>query len=134
MRYLVKAQLKEGQAPALKQAIADGTLGHGSVAEGEYLRNMAEAQLNSKEEAEWVEICFCSTPLEEERPYWEEFFHLVEIKDAHARRNCRHENGTEHWACLHCDCTTKLEAHLKKRQRPFLASLESAGSELEPEN
>ena len=25
---------------------------------------------------QWVEVCFCSTPIEEERPYWEEYFDL----------------------------------------------------------
>jgi hypothetical protein len=25
----------------------------------------------------WVETCFCPTPLQGERPYWEEFFEFV---------------------------------------------------------
>ena len=40
MRYLVRARLKPGQGRALLNAIEDETLGSGSVAEGEYLRNM----------------------------------------------------------------------------------------------
>ena len=48
----------------------------------------------------WVETCFCATPLEEERPYWEAYFDLVSIKDAHARSRCRHENGTEYLGVL----------------------------------
>jgi hypothetical protein len=57
--------------------------------------------------AHWVEVCFCRTPLEEERPYcyWEEYFDLISVKDAHARRNCRDLNGTEPWAYSECDCT-----------------------------
>ena len=69
--------------------------------------------------ARWVEVCFCATPLEEERPYWEEFFELISVKDAHARRNCRHENGTEPWACCDCDCTKRLQAWLRKQGDPF---------------
>jgi hypothetical protein len=37
MRYLVRARVKPGRERALLQAIEDGTLGKGSVAEGEYL-------------------------------------------------------------------------------------------------
>ena len=60
----------------------------------------------------WVETCFCATPLQEERPYWEAFFDFDTIKDAHARSRCRDENGTEPWACCNCDCTRRLEAWL----------------------
>ena len=44
MRYLVTARLKPGQADALADAIETRTLGRGSVAGGEYLRNMADAR------------------------------------------------------------------------------------------
>jgi len=67
----------------------------------------------------WVETCFCATPLAEERPYWEEFFDFDSIKDAHARSKCRHENGTEYWACCDCDCTRRLEGWLTKQGKPF---------------
>ena len=95
----------------------------GSVAGDEYLHNMREARLASDGSAHWVETCFCSTPLEEERPYWEQYFELIRVKDAHARRNCRHENGTEPWACSDCDCTRKLEQRLESTGNPFLDSL-----------
>ena len=52
------------------------------------------------------------TPLEEERPYWEEYFDLIKVQDAHARSRCRDLNGDEPWACSDCDCTEKLEARL----------------------
>ena len=45
MRYLVRARVKPGREAALLQAIEQETLGRGSVAEGEYLRNMQEARL-----------------------------------------------------------------------------------------
>ena len=51
--------------------------------------------------------------LEEERPYWEQYFDLLNIKDAHARKNCRDVNGIESWACCDCDCTRKLERKLQ---------------------
>lgn len=47
MRYLVRARLKPGCERSLVHAIEDGTLGKGSVAGGEYLRNMHEARLCS---------------------------------------------------------------------------------------
>src|SRR4029077_15914153 len=112
MRYLVRARLKPGKEQALLIAIERGTLGRGSVAGGEYLRNMRDARLYVDGTARWVEVCYCATPLEEERPYWEDFFDLVKVQDAHARKNCRDENGTEPWACGDCDCTDKLAARL----------------------
>lgn len=124
MRYLVRARLKPGCESRLQSAIAEGTLGAGSVAEGEYLRNMRDARLYDDGTARWVEVCYCATPLEEERPYWEEFFDLVKIQDAHARHKCRDENGSEPWACGACDCTEKLEAVLQSEGRGFLNWLE----------
>jgi hypothetical protein len=67
MRYLVRARVKPGCEQALLKAIEDGTLGHGSVAGGEYLRNMQEARLCEDETTRWVEICYCPTPLQEGR-------------------------------------------------------------------
>jgi len=119
MRYLVKARLKQDCEEALAEAIEDGALGRGSVAEGEYLRNMAEARRFDDGTVRWVEVCYCATPLEEERPYWEEYFELERVKDAHARDRCRDENGTEPWACGSCDCTERLEARLRSQGCPF---------------
>ncbi|MEO5801953.1 MAG: hypothetical protein ABIR24_00365 [Verrucomicrobiota bacterium] len=126
MRYLVKARVKPGREKALLQSIQDGTLGQGSVAGDEYLQNMQQARLDENGTAHWVEVCFCATPLEEERPYWESFFELVQIKDAHARKNCRDENGAEPWACCNCDCTRRLEERLQKSGNSFLKSLKQA--------
>jgi hypothetical protein len=123
MRYLVKARVKPGRAAALRQAIADGSLGRGSVAGDEYVRNMRQARLAADGVVTWIEVCFCVTPLDEERPHWENYFDLVSIHDAHSRRNCRHENGTEPWACSDCDCTARLESKLAAEGNPFLASL-----------
>jgi hypothetical protein len=120
MRYLVTARVKPGREAALLRAIEAGTLGEGSVAGDEYLRNMTDARLRDDGSARWVEVCFCATPLAEERPYWEEYFELVKVQDAHARTRCRDENGSEPWACGECDCTVKLEAKLAQQGRPFL--------------
>jgi hypothetical protein len=123
MRYLVRARVKAGREKSLLEAIERGTLGVGSVAEGEYLRNMREARLLPGEEARWVEICYCPMPLEEERPYWEEFFDLVKVQDAHDRSTCRDHNGSEPWACNDCDCTERLEQKLENSGSPFLQCL-----------
>jgi hypothetical protein len=123
MRYLVRARVKPGCESGLISAIEDQTLGQGSVAEGEYLRNMSEARLCDDETVRWVEICYCPTPLQEERPYWEEYFELTKVQDAHDRRKCRDENGSEPWACDHCDCTARLEQKLKATGKPFMEAL-----------
>ena len=129
MRYLVKARIRPGRADALAKAIADGSLGRGSIAGDEYLDDMETARINAKGEAHWVETCFCDPPLAEERPYWEEYFDLLSVKDAHSRRNCRHENGTEHWACCDCDCTKRLEGKLAHAGKSFLDDLNSLKSD-----
>lgn len=123
MRYLVRARVKAGREVDLLRAIEDGSLGEGSVAGGEYLRNMQVARLRDDGTVRWVEVCYCPTPLEEEQPYWEEYFDLVKVQDAHARKNCRDENGSEPWACSDCDCTDKLEATMQDWGRPFLEVL-----------
>jgi len=123
MRYLVTARVKAGQAGALRKAIDTGVLGHGSVAGDEYLRNMSDAREHDDGRVQWVEVCYCPTPLMEEQEYWEEYFHLDKIQDAHARSRCRDESGTEPWACGDCDCSARLEARLATRGRPFLTSL-----------
>lgn len=120
VRYHVKVRVKPGRERALLEAINRRTLGKGSVAEGEYLRSMNDARFFPDQTARWVEVCYCPTPLQEERPYWEEYFELVRVQDAHDRRRCRDHNGSEPWACGDCDCTARLEAKLKKTGKPFL--------------
>ncbi|HSP45802.1 MAG TPA: hypothetical protein VLO30_07405 [Chthoniobacterales bacterium] len=126
MRYLVKARLKSGRENSLLDAINHGTLGKGSIAGDEYQHDMNHARVNPEGVATWVETCFCDPPLEEERPYWEKYFELLAVKDAHSRRNCRHENGTEPWACCDCDCTAKLYAKLQGQGESFLAKLRAS--------
>jgi hypothetical protein len=123
MRYLVRARVKRGCRQALEEAIEHRTLGQGSIAGDEYLRNMNEARVSADGTVRWVEICYCPAPLQEERPYWEEYFDLVKVQDAHDRRKCRDENGSEPWACGDCDCTARLEEKLKNTGEPFLALL-----------
>jgi hypothetical protein len=136
MRYLVTAKLKPGLEQDLKRAIENRELGRGSIAGGEYLRNMRAARIDQaradQAQAEldgivrWVEVCYCSTPLAEERPYWEAYFDLLEVKDAHARNRCRDLNGSEPWACSGCDCSAKLEARLANQGQSFLEALGSS--------
>jgi hypothetical protein len=115
MRYLVTARVKAGREQALAAVIEEGTLGAGSIAGDEYLRNMECARLLRDGSVKWVEVCYCATPLEEERPYWEEYFDLVKVQDAHARSRCKDLNGEEAWACSDCDCTARLEQRLATR-------------------
>lgn len=120
MRYLVTARVKGGHADALARAIDDRTLGAGSVAGDEYFRNMAAARQLDDGRVQWVEVCYCATPLAEEREYWETYFDLEKVQNAHARSRCRDLNGEEPWACSECDCTARLEARLDTKGRPFL--------------
>lgn len=126
MRYLVAAKLKPGRDQALRKAIEEKTLGRGSIAGDEYLYDLEQARVAEDGTAHWVETCFCATPLQEERPYWEEYFELLSVKDAHNRKNCRDWNGTEPWACCDCDCTRRLEERLQRRGKPFLEQLRAA--------
>lgn len=120
MRYLVRARVKPGRERDLLRAIEEGTLGRGSIAGDEYFRNMQDARLCEDRTTRWVEICFCPSPLLEERPYWEEYFELTRVQDAHDRRRCRDENGSEPWACVSCDCTERLEKRLQETGKSFL--------------
>ena len=123
MRYLVRARLKADRRHDLLRASEDGTLGRGSVAEGEYLRNMAQARLCEDGTVRWVEVCYCPEPLLEERPYWKEYFDLTKVMDAHDRRKCRDWNGEEPWACSGCDCSERLEAAMENWGTRFLDTL-----------
>jgi hypothetical protein len=71
MRYLVQAHVKSGCENSLLRAIENESLGQGSVAGGEYLRNMRDARVGEDGTVRWVEVCYCPTPLQEERSYWE---------------------------------------------------------------
>jgi hypothetical protein len=128
MRYIVTARVREGKDRELLDAIDDGSLGQGSVAGDEYRANMEAARLSEDGSVRWVETCFCETPLQEERPYWEKYFELVRVRGAHPRSKCRDENGSGPWACCDCDYTRRLEEKLAARDPSFLQSLrETAG-------
>ena len=127
MRYLVTARVKDGKADELRDAIEDGSLGRGSIAGDEYFRNMETARELEDGRVQWVETCFCPTPLLEEREYWQEYFHLDKVQDAHARSRCRDLTGDEPWACCDCDCTARLEARLQTKGTSFLDKLNSRG-------
>jgi len=124
MRYLVTARLKTGLAEPLSEAIENGTLGAGSIAGDEYSRNMEAARELDDGRVQWVEVCYCDTPLAEERPYWEEYFELTKVQDAHARSRCHDQNGSEPWACGDCECSARLEARLDSKGRRFLDALQ----------
>ena len=126
MRYLVKARVKDGRQKELLRAIETGELGRGSIAGDEYGYDMEQARVDEAGVAQWVETCFCAVPLEEERPYWEKFFDLLKVQDAHNRKNCRHENGSKPWACTDCDCTRRLEQRLHQTGKSFLKTLEDS--------
>ena len=122
MRYLVRAKVKPHRSRPLLDAIELRVLGRGSVAEGEYLRNMAAARVGADGTVKWVEVCFCASPLDAERPYWEQYFELSKVQDAHGLA-CRDRDGNEPWACENCDCTERLERKLAAKGEPFVERL-----------
>ncbi len=128
MRYLVTARLKREKENKLLTAIQDRTLGRGSVAGGEYIRNMKQARLLENGDVRWVEVCYCPTPLQEELHYWMEYFDVTEIKNAHGKHLCKDETGEEPWACSGCDCTKKLEQRMNVWGMSFLDDLSGEGS------
>lgn len=120
MRYLVTGRLKPNKLKPLIRAIKGGTLGRGSIAGGEYIRDMKQARILENNDVRWVEVCYCPTPLMEEIPYWEEYFELTDIRDAHSRKKCKDESGKESWVCSDCDCTRKLETKMLGWGEKFL--------------
>ena len=95
-------------------------------------RNMDAARQLDDGRVQWVEVCYCETPLAEEREYWEPYFTLEKVQDAHARSRCRDLNGSDPWACSDCDCTARLEAS-SRRQRPSLPTVAALSSDPAPE-
>lgn len=124
MRYLVKARVKSGKEKALRDARADGTLGQGARAGDEYLYDMQQARVGEEGVASRVATCFCAPPLEAERACWEKYFGRLSVRDAHNRKNCRHENGAEPWACGNCDCPQPLEQRWREKGGPLLTTLQ----------
>lgn len=100
-----------------------GLLGKGSVAGTEYIRNIKAARLLEDGIATWIEVCFCNPPLAEERPYWEEYFELLEITDAADRKSCKHETGEKAWSCVNCNCTDKRQSEMENLGDPFYDGL-----------
>jgi hypothetical protein len=121
MKYLVKAKVKESSRPDLLQEIIDGTLGKGAVAFGEYVKNMKQARVLDDGTVCWIEICFCHTPLNEEKPYWEKYFKEIMIENAQNPKYCQDSNGELKRACFECSCTEELEEKMLSLGKPFIS-------------
>ena len=121
MKYLVKAKIIESSRIDLLQEIKDGTLGKGSVAFGEYIKNMKQARVLDDGTLCWIETCFCSTPLNEEKPYWEKYFKEISIENAQNPKQCQDYNGELKRACLECSCTEALEEKMLSWGNPFIS-------------
>ena len=121
MKYLVKANLKPSVKSELLAKIEQGSLGLGSVAFGEYVKNMRSARLLDDGTVCWIEVCFCAAPLAEEMPYWQEFFDNISVQNAQDPKYCLDSNGDDERACLQCSCTQELEEQMSGWGRPFLS-------------
>lgn len=121
MKYLVKVKLKESKASELFEEIRRGTLGTGSVAFGEYIKNMNHARMLDDGTVCWIEIRFCSIPLNEERPYWEKYFENITVENTQDPKYCQDSNGELKRACFGCSCTEELEEKMLNWGTPFIA-------------
>jgi hypothetical protein len=121
MKYLVKAKVKELARPELLQEIKEGTLGTGSVAFGEYVKNMEQARVLDDGTVCWIEICFCPTPLKEEKQYWEKYFENITIVNAQNPKYCQDASGEQKRACFECSCTEELEEKMLSWGKPFIS-------------
>lgn len=120
MRYLIKARLRPEKRDALYEAVANETLGTGSVAFGEYVKNMRQARVLDDATVCWIEVCFCQSPLNEELPYWQEYFEDIRIEGAQDPALCSDANGDEARACFGCTCTQELEDEMRSWGGPFI--------------
>ncbi len=120
MKYLISAKPRPGKKADLLTAIHNKSLGSGSVAFGEYVKNMHQARELDDGTVSWVEVCFCREPLNEELPYWQEYFSDIEIEEATAVDDCMDYNGTGQRACLGCDCTRGLEEEMLTWGKAFI--------------
>ena len=121
MKYLVKAKLKAAKRHELLSEIEKGRLGRGSVAFGEYVKNMKQARVLDDGTLCWLEVCFCATPLDEERPYWEKYFEVISVENAQAPEYCQDANGEMKRACFECSCTEEMEDEMRGWGRPFIS-------------
>jgi hypothetical protein len=119
-KYLVKANLKASAKPDLIQEMKNESLGSGSVALGEYVKNMKHARVLDDGTVCWIEICFCPTPLNEEIPYWEKYFENISIENAQHPKHCQDSNGEMRRACFECSCTEDLEEEMLGWGKPFI--------------
>jgi hypothetical protein len=124
MKYLVKGRLRTSKKDKLLDAIKNNRLGAGSVAFGEYVKNMHQARLLDDGYVCWIEVCFCPTPLKEEISYWQEYFEDIVIKNAVSHSNCKDSNGTSKRACFDCSCDEKLEQRLLTWGKQFLTTIQ----------
>jgi hypothetical protein len=120
MKYLVKGKVKEQEREKLLQEIEEKTLGKGSVAFGEYLKNMNQARVLDDGTVAWIEICFCPKPLNEEKPYWEKYFENITIENAQNPKYCQDSTGDQKRACFECSCTEELEEEMLCWGKPFI--------------
>lgn len=120
MKYLVKAKVREASRHDLLREIEDETLGNGSVAFGEYVKNMKQARVLDDGTVCWVEICFCLTPLNEEKSYWEKYFDIIAVDKAQDKKYCQDSNGEQKRACFECSCTEELEEEMLSWGKPFI--------------
>jgi hypothetical protein len=123
MKYLVKAKLKQSKKTQLLNEIKRGTLGTGSVAFGEYVKNMHQARVLDDGYLSWIEVCFCPTPLQEEKSYWAEYFEEITTKDVVSTTHCKDSNGSAKRACFDCSCSKKLEKQMSSWGKPFFDNL-----------
>ena len=104
VRYLVKCRLNSDENDRLAEDIKSGTLARGKIFyEGTALR---EATIDENNIVQFIEICYCLKgglyPIAMEIPVLNQYFEILEVKDARFRDQCTME-------CEFCDCTRSIK-------------------------
>jgi hypothetical protein len=84
MDYRVKARVLEGKEKTLREAIETGALGKGEIFEKEMQGAMQEARV-SNGLITFYEICYCPSPLQEEREYYDRYLEILEAQVVEGR-------------------------------------------------
>ncbi len=79
MDYHVKARVLEGKEKALREAIETRALGKGEVFEKSMQGAMQEARVSGGL-ITFYETCYCPSPLEQEREYYDRYLEILETQ------------------------------------------------------
>ena len=82
MRYTVRARLIPGTAADLLRKLTDGTVARQKPYGREVVASMERAVIDDEGVVRWSEVCYCPTPLEQERAnVYDQHFTAIETQE-----------------------------------------------------